>query len=142
LKEGDVAPAFSAVGDDGKTYALADLKGKFVVLYFYPKDDTPGCTIEAQGFRDDSAKFTAKGAVVLGVSMDDAASHKAFREKYQLNFPLLTGGAEIAKAYGVPVNGGYASRQTFLIGKDGKLMKLFPHVTPTGHSAEILGLLN
>lgn len=142
LKEGDAAPPFSAPGDDGKTYALSDLKGKYVVLYFYPKDDTPGCTIEAKGFRDDSAKLAEKGAVVLGVSLDDAASHKAFREKYQLNFPLLTNGAEIAQAYGVPSTGGYASRQTFLIGKDGKLLKIFPKVNPTGHSAEILNALN
>jgi len=141
LKEGDVAPPFSTTGDDGKPYSLEALKGKSVVLYFYPKDDTTGCTIEAKAFRDDSEKYAAKGAVVLGVSLDDAGSHKAFREKYQLNFPLLVGGADIAKAYGVPVTGGYAARQTFVIGKDGKLVKYFPHVNPNGHSAEILAVL-
>jgi peroxiredoxin Q/BCP len=141
VKEGDAAPAFSTRGDDGKTYTLADLKGRYVVLYFYPKDDTPGCTIEAKGFRDDFERYTQKGAVILGVSMDDVESHKAFREKYQLNFPLLVGGAPIAAAYGVPLHGGFAARQTFVIGKDGRIIKAFRSVTPTGHSAEILALL-
>jgi peroxiredoxin Q/BCP len=141
LKEGDAAPAFSALGDDGKTYTLDQFKGKYVVLYFYPKDDTPGCTIEAQGFRDDSDKLTAAGAVVLGVSLDDAASHQAFREKYHLNFPLLVGTPELAKAYGVPSAGGHTARQTFVIGKDGRLVKYFPTVNPQGHSQEILALL-
>ena len=141
LKEGDAAPAFAAKGDDGKDYSLASLKGKTIVLYFYPKDDTPGCTIEAQEFRDAFEKFTAKGAVVFGVSLDDAASHAAFRAKYKLNFPLLVGGEAIAKVYGVPTTGGYAARQTFVIGKDGKLKKVFRQVTPRGHSAEILKLL-
>jgi peroxiredoxin Q/BCP len=141
LHDGDTAPAFKAKGDDGKDYSLAALKGKYVVLYFYPKDDTPGCTIEAQGFRDDSAEYGKKGAVVLGVSLDDAASHKAFREKHKLNFPLLVGGEIIARAYEVPTTGGYASRQTFVIGKDGKLLKVFRSVKPAGHSKEILQLL-
>ncbi len=141
VKEGAPAPAFKAKGDDGKEYSLASLKGKTIVLYFYPKDDTPGCTIEAQEFRDAFEKFTAKGAIVLGVSLDDAASHAAFRAKHKLNFPLLVSGEVIAKAYGVPVNGGYAARQTFVIGKDGKLKKVFRQVTPRGHSAEILKLL-
>jgi thioredoxin-dependent peroxiredoxin len=141
LKEGDAAPAFKAKGDDGKEHSLAALKGKTVVLYFYPKDDTPGCTIEAQEFRDAYEKFTAKGAVVLGVSLDNSESHQAFRKKYNLNFPLLVDGEAIAKAYGVPVSGGYAARQTFVIGKDGKLKKVFRKVNPRGHSAEILGLI-
>lgn len=141
LSEGSPAPEFSAVGDDGKTYDLAAMKGKYVVLYFYPKDDTPGCTTEAKAFRDDFDKFAQKGAIVLGVSLDDAESHKAFREKYQLNFPLLVGGAELAKLYGVPTTGGYAERQTFVIGPDGKIAKYFPRVNPNGHSAAILQLL-
>jgi peroxiredoxin Q/BCP len=141
LKEGSPAPAFQTKGDDGKTYSLAALKGKTVILYFYPKDDTPGCTVEAKSFRDDSDKYAQKGAVVLGVSMDDAASHQAFRAKYGLNFPLLVDGAPIAQAYGVPVSGGYASRQTFVIGPDGALMKIFRSVNPSVHSAEILSLL-
>lgn len=141
LKDGDAAPAFRAKGDDGKEYALSDLKGKYVILYFYPKDDTPGCTVEAQGFRDDAKALEAKGAIVLGVSLDDAESHKAFREKHSLNFPLLVNGAEIAKAYGVPVTFGYAARQTFVIGRDGQLLKVFRTVKPQGHSDEILALL-
>jgi peroxiredoxin Q/BCP len=141
LKEGSVAPEFSALGDDGRTYDLEAMHGKYVVLYFYPKDDTPGCTAEAKAFRDDSEKFARKGAIVLGVSLDDVESHKAFREKYQLNFPLLVGGAQLAKLYGVPTTGGYAERQTFVIGPDGKILKYFPRVNPDGHSEAILELL-
>ena len=141
LKEGDVAPPFKAKGDDGKEYSLAAFKGKTVVLYFYPKDDTPGCTIEAQEFRDAYDKFAQKGAVVLGVSVDNTESHQAFRKKYNLNFPLLVDGEPIARMYGVPTSGGYAARQTFVIGKDGKLKKVFRSVTPRGHSAEILGVI-
>ena len=141
LQEGDSAPPFKAKGDDGKEYSLQKMKGKYVVLYFYPKDDTPGCTIEAKAFRDDEAQYKKKGAVVLGVSLDDAESHKAFRAKYDLNFPLLTDGATIAKAYSVPTTGGYAQRQTFVIGKDGKILKVFRTVKVDGHSKEILSLL-
>lgn len=141
LKDGDAAPDFRAKSDDGKEYALSELKGKYVVIYFYPKDDTPGCTVEAQGFRDDAKALEAKGAVVLGVSLDDAASHQAFRAKYELNFPLLVTGEAIARAYGVPVTFGYAARQTFVIGRDGNLVKVFRSVKPQGHSDEILALL-
>jgi peroxiredoxin Q/BCP len=141
LKEGGPAPAFSARGDDGKAWSLSGLAGKYVVLYFYPKDDTPGCTVEAQNFRDDSAAYEAKGAVVLGVSMDSAESHKEFRAKHGLKFPLLVGTDELAKAYGVPVRFGFASRQTFVIGKDGKLLKAFRDVEVQNHSKEILALL-
>jgi peroxiredoxin Q/BCP len=141
LKEGDAAPAFKTTGDDGKAYSLDSLKGRYVVLYFYPKDDTKGCTIEAKGFRDDYAKYQEKGATVLGVSLDSAESHRAFRAKYGLNFPLLVGGDDLAKQYGVPTTLGFARRQTFVIGKDGRLLKIFRDVDPTGHSAEILALL-
>lgn len=141
LDAGHRAPDFSALGDDGKTYSLSELAGRYVILYFYPKDDTPGCTVEAKGFRDDAKAYEAKGAVVLGVSLDDAESHQAFRKEYGLNFPLLVDGKELAKKYGVPVRFGYASRQTFVIGKDGVLIKVFRQVTPDGHSKEILSLL-
>jgi peroxiredoxin Q/BCP len=141
LKEGDPAPAFATKGDDGKEYSLGALKGQYVVLYFYPKDDTTGCTIEAKGFRDDYAKYQAKGATVLGVSLDSAESHAAFRAKYGLNFPLLVDGKTLAKNYGVPTTLSFASRQTFVIGKDGKLLKVFRDVDPSKHSAEILALL-
>lgn len=141
LREGDAAPAFKARGDDGKEYGLEALKGKYVVLYFYPKDDTPGCTVEAQHFRDDAQKLSAKGAVVLGVSLDDAESHRAFRAKHGLNFPLLVGGDALARLYGVPVHLGFASRQTFVVGKDGRLLKVFRSVDVQSHSQEILSLL-
>lgn len=141
LEAGDAAPAFQAKGDDGKEYSLASLKGKTVVLYFYPKDDTSGCTVEAQGFRDDVEAFAKKGAVVLGVSLDSAESHKEFRAKYQLNFPLLVGTDALLASFQVPSRLGFASRQTFVIGKDGKLLKVFRDVTPKGHSQEILKLL-
>jgi peroxiredoxin Q/BCP len=138
LKEGDAAPAFKTQGDDGKEYSLESLRGRTIVLYFYPQDDTPGCTVEAQQFRDDAGKFAEKNAVILGVSLDDAASHKAFREKYQLNFTLLVGGKAIAEAYGVPIKLGYPSRQTFVIGPDGKLRKIYRGVKAKGHSGEVL----
>src|SRR5262245_6388570 len=89
LKAGDQAPGFEAVDDQGNTVKLSDLKGKRVVLYFYPKDDTPGCTTQACGFRDSYPEITDKNAVVLGVSGDSAASHQKFRTKYELPFPLL-----------------------------------------------------
>lgn len=141
LRVGDPAPAFKAQGDDGKEYSLENLKGKAIVIYFYPKDDTSGCTVEAQGFRDDYEAFNKKGAVVLGVSLDSAASHKEFREKYKLNFPLLVGNDRLLESFGVPSTLGFASRQTFVIGKDGKVLKIYREVTPKGHSAEILKLL-
>lgn len=141
LEAGHRAPDFTALGDDGKTYSLSALAGRYVILYFYPKDDTPGCTVEAKGFRDDAQAYEAKGAVVLGVSLDDAASHQAFRKEYGLNFPLLVDGRALARKYGVPVRFGYASRQTFVIGKDGVLIKVFRKVNPEGHSKEILALL-
>lgn len=141
LRVGDPAPAFKAQGDDGKEYSLESLKGKAIVVYFYPKDDTTGCTVEAQGFRDDYEAFSKKGAVVLGVSLDSAASHKEFREKYKLNFPLLVGNARLLESFGVPSTFGFASRQTFVIGNDGKVLKIYREVNPKGHSAEILKLL-
>lgn len=141
LDAGHKAPEFTATGDDGKEYSLSKLAGKYVVLYFYPKDDTPGCTVEAKGFRDDAKAYEAKGAVVIGVSMDSEKSHQAFRSTHELNFPLLTNARKVADDYGVPVRFGYASRQTFVIGKDGVLLKVFRSVKPEGHSSEILALL-
>ena len=142
LKEGDAAPPFIAKGDDGKAYTLEQFKGRPVVLYFYPKDGTPGCTVEARHFRDDAKAYEAKGAVVLGVSFDDAKSHKAFREKHGLTFPLLVGNDALADAYGVPVRFGYASRQSFVIGRDGRLRKVFRDVDVENHSRDVLKLLD
>jgi peroxiredoxin Q/BCP len=142
LTEGDVAPPFIARGDDGRTYTLEQFKGRPVVLYFYPKDDTPGCTLEARRFRDDAPAYQAKGAVVLGVSFDDARSHQAFREKHGLTFPLLVGTDVLAESYGVPVRFGFASRQTFVIGSDGRLRKVFRDVDVGTHSQDVLRALD
>jgi peroxiredoxin Q/BCP len=139
LKEGDAAPDLELTLQSGKTLKLSSLKGKTVAVYFYPKDDTPGCTVEAQGIRDNWEQLTAAGITVIGVSLQDAASHQQFIDKYKLPFDLAvdTGGA-VAKAFGVPVRGEYASRQTFLIGPDGKIKKVWLDVKPSGHAAEIL----
>ncbi|MFM2154062.1 MAG: hypothetical protein RL199_2497 [Pseudomonadota bacterium] len=142
LKPGDVAPAFTARGDDGKTYSLEQFKGRPVVLYFYPKDDTPGCTIEAKNFRDDAKAYESLGAVVLGVSFDDAKSHKEFRAKHGLAFPLLVGNDALAQAYGVPVRFGYASRQTFVIDREGRLSRIFRDVEVGTHSSDVLKALH
>lgn len=138
-KEGQKAPDFSMQDQDGNTHSLATHAGKYIVLYFYPKDDTPGCTKEACGFRDDIGDIGAQGAVVLGVSTDDVESHKQFAEKYHLNFPLLADTDKSASTqYGVLGNGGYAKRVTFLIDGQGSIVKVYPEVSPVGHSQEIL----
>ena len=139
LKPGDDAPALSATASNGTKIDLAALKGKTVVVYFYPKDDTPGCTKEANGFKDQFTQLTEKDIVVVGVSEQDDASHQAFTQKYELPFALVADtDGKIAQAFGVPVNNGYASRMSFLIGKDGKIKKVYPKVDPTAHTAEIL----
>lgn len=141
LQEGAPAPGFKAQTDDGKTVSLSDFRGKNVVLYFYPKDDTPGCTREACSFRDSLAAFAKKDAVVLGVSLDDPASHTAFRRKFGLPFTLLadTDGA-VARAYGV-LDGDCASRWTFVIDREGRIKRVFPNVKVDGHSAEVLNAI-
>src|SRR5258708_6006686 len=122
LPVGSTAPAFTAVAHDGKKVELSHLKGKWVVLYSYPKDDTTGCTKEACDFRDNWATLQKKGVAVFGVSTQDNTSHKAFAQKYNLPFPLLPDDkGEIAAKYKVPVVGGVARRITYLIGKDGKI---------------------
>ena len=139
LPVGAPAPEFAVTAHDGRRVALAELRGRWVALYFYPKDDTPGCTKEACGFRDAAQPLQGAGVVVLGVSEQGAASHAAFAEKYQLPFPLLPDehGA-LAAAYHVPVTIGLAKRVTYLIGKDGRIARVWPSVTPTGHAQEIL----
>jgi len=149
LGEGDPAPDFRLPADDGKTYALKDLRGQKVVLYFYPKDDTPGCTKEACSFRDNLARVRSKGAVVLGVSKDDLASHAKFRQKYSLSFPLLSdtegkvlSAYEVWKEkslYGKTFMG--IERTTYIIGKDGRIEKVFPRVKVDGHTDEVLAAL-
>jgi len=143
VAEGSPAPPIDAVAHTGEHVSLAALRGKPVVLYFYPKDDTSGCTKEACEIRDAWQRFQEMGAVVLGVSTDDNASHTAFADKYKLPFLLLPDpGGAIAKAYGVPLRIGLAKRVTFLIDRKGNISKVFPDVNPTGHASEILAALS
>jgi thioredoxin-dependent peroxiredoxin len=144
IQEGSPAPDFSLKATDGSTVQLSQFKGKkSVVLYFYPKDDTPGCTKEACGFRDDTLKLTAKDAVVLGVSVDNLDSHKAFASKFHLNFPLLSDpDGMVSRAYDAfNAEKGYSRRVTAVIDKDGLIKKFFPQVNPEGHSMEVLRYL-
>lgn len=140
LKEGDPAPDVEMTMQDGKKVKLSSLKGKNVVVYFYPKDQTPGCTVEAQDFRDRFEDLKKADITVIGVSTQDAASHKAFIEKEKLPFDLaIDEDKSLAKAFGVPLLGGSLhSRQTFLIGKDGKMKKIWRDVTPKDHANEVL----
>ena len=148
-KVGDLAPTFTTTATDGSTIRLGDFAGKWVVLYFYPKDDTPGCTKEACGFRDVYAQLQEKGAVVLGVSADSAKSHAKFTEKFQLPFPLLADEArEIVQAYGVWGEKTFMGRKyfgihrdTFLIAPDGRVKVVWPKVKPEEHAAEVLAAL-
>jgi peroxiredoxin Q/BCP len=149
VEEGETAPDFTLPADDGRQVKLSDLRGKPVVLYFYPKDDTPGCTKEACAFRDRTRELAAKGAVVLGVSPDDVASHGQFRDKYSLNFPLLADdGHQVAERYGAwreknmygKVSMGI-QRSTFLIGADGKVRKVWKKVNVDGHDEAVLDAL-
>ena len=149
LKEGDVAPEFAAATNDGNRISLSDFKGKHVVLYFYPRDDTPGCTKEACAFRDEFPAFKAKGAVVLGVSTDPVKAHAKFVEKYKLPFTLLADEEKkIVQAYGVWGEKSFLGRKyqgtyrvTFLIGPDGKIRKVWPTVKPAEHAKEVLAAL-
>jgi peroxiredoxin Q/BCP len=149
LKEGDPAPQFSAVTTGGGKISLADYQGKNVILYFYPKDDTPGCTKEACAFRDYFADFKQKGAEVLGVSPDSVKSHDKFIEKFKLPFTLLSDeDKKIVEAYGVWGEKTFMGRKylgvyrvTFLIGPDGRIKKIWPDVKPEEHAAEVLAAL-
>jgi thioredoxin-dependent peroxiredoxin len=149
LKEGDKAPEFSAPTNGGGTVSLKDFKGKYLVLYFYPKDDTPGCTKEACGFRDAYQDFEKAGAVVLGVSTDSVKKHDKFVEKFQLPFPLLADeDKSIVEAYGVWGKKKFMGREymgtnrvTFLIDPKGKIKKIWPTVKPEEHAAEVLAAI-
>jgi peroxiredoxin Q/BCP len=146
IKEGTNAPAFKTRDANGETISLKDLKGQKVVLYFYPKDDTPGCTKEACSFRDAWAKFKKRGITVLGVSPDSEASHKKFETKYKLPFTLLADKDHaIADAYGVWGEKKFMGRTymgvlrtTFLIDEKGKIRKVFEKVKPEDHASEVL----
>jgi len=149
LQEKTIAPDFSLKSDTGKTVSLSDYKGKDVVLYFYPKDDTSGCTAEACSFRDDYSAYEKANVVILGVSPDSIDSHIKFKDKYHLPFPLLAdedhkitemyGAWGKKQLYGREYDG--VLRTTYLIGKDGKIKKVFEKVKPAEHSAEILAEL-
>lgn len=149
LKEGDKAPSFTANTNGGGKISLADYKGQNVILYFYPKDDTPGCTKEACSFRDNFAEFKKRGAVVLGVSTDPVKSHDKFTGKFKLPFTLLADeDKKIVEAYGVWGEKTFMGRKymgthrvTFLIGADGKIKKIWPKVKPDEHIAEVLEAL-
>jgi thioredoxin-dependent peroxiredoxin len=140
---GQAAPAFQLPDQNGKLHSLKDYAGKWVVLYFYPKDDTPGCTQEACTFRDDLRKLTALGAQVIGISVDDSASHAAFAAKYHLPFPLLADkNGAVAASYGALRNLGvikFAKRYTFLIDPQGRIAKAYLKVDTSRHSEEIIG---
>ncbi|OIO26982.1 peroxiredoxin [Candidatus Micrarchaeota archaeon CG1_02_55_22] len=145
LKKGDKAPEFKLSDANGKTHSLAELKGKTIVLYFYPKDDTPGCTIEACEFRDAEKEFTKKNAVVIGVSKDSTASHARFAQKQDLKFLLLSD-PELStiKAYGAWGKKKFMGREyegvlrTTLAIKNGRVKQRFDGVTPKGHAAQVL----
>lgn len=144
--EGSMAPDFTLMDQNGDNHTLSGYRGSWVVLYFYPKNDTPGCTTEACNFRDDIFRFREMGVTILGVSLDDVESHQAFAEKYSLPFTLLSDAdAEVAATYGVlrsmgPLN--FARRETFIIDPEGNIAKHYGRVDPDEHSAEVLGDLN
>jgi peroxiredoxin Q/BCP len=149
LKEGDKAPEIKLETDSGEPFKLSALQGKKVVLYFYPRADTPGCTVEACEFRDESKKFVRKDAVIIGISPDTAKSQTKFKDKFELPFTLLCDvDKTAAQAYGVykeknmygkKVMG--IERTTFIIGEDGRIAKIFPKVKAQGHAEQVLAAL-
>jgi len=149
VEQGKAAPDFELATDSGDTVRLSDLRGKQVVLYFYPKDDTPGCTTQACGIRDAYGEFEQAGAVVLGISPDDESSHAKFKEKFGLPFTLLADeGHAVADEYGVWTEKTYmgrtymgVERSTFVIGKDGTVKKVLPKVKPATHADDVLAVL-
>ncbi len=141
LSTGTTAPVFTAKDTNGNTVSLSDYAGKTVILYFYPKDDTPGCTKQACGFRDNYADYQSKNIVVLGVSADDEAAHQAFTQKYNLPFPLLADvDRSIIKAYDVD-NGNYAKRVTYIIDENGTISHVYDSVQTATHATDVLAEL-
>ncbi len=144
-----IAPDFALSDADGVVHRLSDFRGKRVVLYFYPKDDTPGCTTEACSFRDDYSAYAEAGAVILGISPDGVRAHAKFRSKYELPFLLLSDADHsVCLAYGVWGRKKFMGREydgvlrtTFLIGEDGQVLRVFENVKPDGHSQEVLAAL-
>jgi peroxiredoxin Q/BCP len=149
VSEGEVAPDFTLRSDTGEDVALSSLRGRPVVLYFYPRDDTPGCTTQACGIRDEYGEFERAGAVVLGVSPDDERSHVKFKQKYELPFTLLADPDHaVAEEYGVWGEKNYmgrkylgVSRSTFVIDEAGVVKKVFPKVKPATHAKDVLAVL-
>jgi peroxiredoxin Q/BCP len=151
LKPGDAAPAFSGLTTDGTKVRLEDFRGKKLVLYFYPRDDTPGCTAQACSLRDGNAEIRKKGAAILGVSAQDADSHQRFTRKYNLNFPLLADtDRAVAGAYGAMGGGlggtirgvlGMAQRVTFVIDEQARIAHVIDHVSTKDHAEQVLALL-
>ena len=142
LKPGDNAPAFELLDQHSRPHKLSDYRGQWLVLYFYPKDDTPGCTAEACEFRDDVFILRRMGVALLGVSTDDVKSHQEFAEKYHLPFSLLSdAGGEVARQYGSLTNLGplkFAKRHTFVIDPDGRIAKVYRDVQPKTHSDQVI----
>lgn len=149
LKVGDPAPDFQLTAGDGSSVSLKGLRGKKVILYFYPRDNTPGCTTEACSFRDNSEQYTSRGAAVFGISADNAGSHQRFATKYGLNFPLLSDpDHSVAAAYGSWGLKKFMGREyegilrnTFLIDEDGRIARVWEAVKPLGHAEEVLAAL-
>ena len=149
LDAGQMAPDFTLSSDDGSEVSLSDLRGKKVILYFYPKDSTPGCTTQACDLRDAMAQIENKGAVVLGVSPDSIASHVKFKTKYDLSFPLLSDGEnEVAEAYGVWKEKSMygkkfwgVERSTFIIDEEGRVQEAWRKVSPKGHADAVVEVL-
>ncbi|MGL5415628.1 MAG: peroxiredoxin [Clostridium sp.] len=145
LKVGDMAPEFKGIGSDEKEHSLSDYRGKRVILYFYPKDNTPGCSLEAQDFKEYNEKFLDKNTVIIGVSRDTVKSHNKFIEKYELPFLLISDGSEeICNLYGVMKEKNMfgkkvfgIERSTFIIDEDGKIIDLYRKVKVKGHVEEI-----
>jgi peroxiredoxin Q/BCP len=146
LKVGDIAPEFTLLSNEGKEISLKDFRGKKVVLYFYPKDNTPGCTVEACSFRDNLARVKRKGAIVLGISADSVKSHQKFTEKYDLTFPLLSDeDKDVLKSYGVWKQKSFMGkkfmgieRTTFVIDEHGRIAHIFTKVKVNGHVEEVM----
>ncbi len=149
ISAGIAAPEFELADENGVTRRLADYRGQTVLLYFYPKDDTPGCTTEACNFRDDYSAYVDAGVIILGVSPDSSKSHAKFKQKFQLPFPLLADVEhKVSELYEVWGKKKFMGREylgvfrtTFIISPDGKLKKVFQDVRPAGHSAEVLAVI-
>jgi peroxiredoxin Q/BCP len=142
VDRGSTAPAFDLLDQNSNRHTLSDYSGQWLVLYFYPKNDTPGCTTQACEFRDDIFILKQMGVAVVGVSLDDVGSHKEFAEKYSLPFPLLSDAeGEVARRYGALTSFGpvkFAKRQTFIIAPDGEIAKVYRNVRPKEHSDEVI----